>query len=395
MDRNQRLVVAQSLLQAADALETIESAVAALPSEGSLGDDKQTIRQLLEMQVDGEVENRHGEDPDLDEDELRRLAGSGPAFLSDELIRAVDLFDIAAWKALLKNVERLMVEESTAEIIKHAHDLWADDGGYYIYMGSIGHGISIEDHWHKKAQLNLNLLCMRLHDDADVRRTAHDVENEFFNAASAYVSEKVGLVQKKSPPVPVLRGPEHDEVFYKYAGTNDTIAGASARGMYVAKLSYEALRDEGKELGHCIGNPAQGHPQLCKSGEAVMYSIRTESGKTKFTIEQMTDTKRVSEIKGKANRLPGFEPGADDMTKPDDVRLVVEFLLKGLGLTPTQIENTPDIRGGVQALKATGVDPFAPPAKRVRPMKPEQQQRSASLSAKFAVYDFNRSLTTR
>jgi hypothetical protein len=198
----------------------------------------------------------------------------------------------------------------------------------------------------------------------------------------------------------VKRGPDHDTVVYRYAGTNDTIAGASGKGLYVAELGHGDLRDESKELGHCIGNPTHGHPQLLKSGTTRVYSIRTESGRSKFSVEQFikdgvhpqqgrVTTGTITEVKGTpSNRLPGFDPGSTDLTKPDEVRLVVEFLVKHLGLTPSQVEATSDIRGGVKAMQAMGLDPFSPPPKKAD--RPKRDPRALEAAVRMVKADYLR-----
>ena len=195
-------------------------------------------------------------------------------------------------------------------------------------------------------------------------------------------------------------GPDVDDVVYVYPGTNDFVSGASARGMYVARLAPTDLRHESKQLGHCIGNEQYGHPKALREGKTQVFSVRTEAGKSKFTIEmvQWSGAPRrvaredagplsesggqphercsrpewfwkVDQVKGKANRLPGFLPGKTTLAKPDEVRLVTDFLMH-LGFTPAAIREVSDVRPGVLAMEESGVDPFAPPAvRKKRPAK--------------------------
>jgi len=192
-------------------------------------------------------------------------------------------------------------------------------------------------------------------------------------------------------------GPEHDDVAYRYSGKNDSVAGASARGMYVARLKPKDLRREGSTQGICIGREENGHPKALREGKTQVFSIRTESGKPKFTIELKKtlppavldggpvlgieeDGKwwQVAEVKGKANRKPGFEAGKDAFTKPDDLRLVTDFLLS-LGYTPDAIRAVTDVRPGVLAMEETGVSPFEPPPRKVRPPRPTQNPLSRAV----------------
>lgn len=189
------------------------------------------------------------------------------------------------------------------------------------------------------------------------------------------LADEFGGVEFEKPKV----GPAHDDIAYKYSGSNDSVAGASGKGMYVARLHPNAkgrtgdLQRESRELGHCIGSEANGHPRALREGLTKVYSIRTESGKRKFTIElqrQFRDSEHftIAEVKGKANRLAGFEAGKAEFTKPDDLRLVTDFLLH-LGYSPEDIAECRDVAPGVKAMQAQGIDPFAPPPKKVRAPK--------------------------
>lgn len=178
-----------------------------------------------------------------------------------------------------------------------------------------------------------------------------------------------------------------DDVVFRYAGTNATVAGASARGMYVAALRPGQLRGEGAALGICVGRSEHGYKDRLAAGEIKIYSIRTEAGRPKFTIS-MSASGRLDQVKGKANRLPGFEPGKDVLTKPDEVRAVVEFLLF-LGYTPDQIRDSHDIRAGVRALEATGVDPFSPPPVRTRVLpSPRSNPTDMNIARRLAQFDY-------
>lgn len=184
-----------------------------------------------------------------------------------------------------------------------------------------------------------------------------------------------------------------DNVVHEFTGTNDTVAGASGRGMYVAQLTVKELRREGATLGHCIGTEKYGHPNMLREGKTKVYSIRTEAGKPKFTIEVDARSNAILEVKGKANRLPGFEPGKPGMAKPDEVRLVTEFLLSQ-GYTADDIRDARDVRGGVLALEEAGVDPFSPPPikRRERKNPSEPGIPVSARVARMVQKDYNRPL---
>lgn len=191
-----------------------------------------------------------------------------------------------------------------------------------------------------------------------------------------------------------------EDVVYRYSGTHDSVAGASGRGMYVARLSPRELRKEGATMGICIGTENLGHPAALRAGKTQVFSIRTESGKPKFTIELEKEYVPpgaalaghggppggpwiVSEVKGKANRLPGFEAGKTTFTKPDDLRLVTDFLLH-LGYSPAYLSTVEDIAPGITAMKESGVDPFVPAPRKIRPPKPRPNPVSGRVRALLA-----------
>ena len=162
------------------------------------------------------------------------------------------------------------------------------------------------------------------------------------------------------------------DIVYRYSGTNDSVGGASAKGMFVAALKPHQLRAESAAGGICVGNRKYHYYDALKAGRIRIYSIRTEVGKFKFTIEESVGNTSIVQVKGKANRLPGFEPGKTELSKADEVRLVTEFLLH-LGYTPEEIEYVSDVRPGVLALKQAGIDPFIPPVRKARAPRPNFQ----------------------
>lgn len=187
-----------------------------------------------------------------------------------------------------------------------------------------------------------------------------------------------------------------ENIVYRFCGTNDCVGGASAKNMYVVMLKPNQLRDEGNALGTCIGS-SKSFGNAIRKGDSSIFSIRTETGRPKLDIDITMSGKtfsKVSQIKGKANRLPGYiavPKGSSvdklQMTKPDEVRLVVEFLMY-LGFTPEEIRESKDIRSGVQAMIESGVDPFSPPVVGLRKLKGHRQ--NSSLSARMAMIDYSK-----
>ncbi len=214
-------------------------------------------------------------------------------------------------------------------------------------------------------------------------------------------------------------------VVYEFTGGKDTISGNEGKGFYIAQLRPSARRQHGDlqresvALGHCIGNDQMGHPEKLRRDETAVYSVRTETGKSKYTIELRKEKDKraiqalledpqhaeamtamlqsgladletgvwwkIAEVKGQSNRLPGFvpEPGgvysavpSNGLTKPIDVRLVVEFLMS-LGFTPENIRTGTDIAPGVKAMEEAGVSPFTPLMAGRRGRPTENPRRSA------------------
>jgi hypothetical protein len=167
-------------------------------------------------------------------------------------------------------------------------------------------------------------------------------------------------------------GAEPYNTIYRYAGNNSTVAGASAKGMHVAALRPEELRPIGAALGICVGRRDMPYTRRLIAMEIELYAILTEADKPKFCIEResyrFTDTPRILQVKGAANRLPGFEPKSTVLTKPDEVRLVVEFL-QSLGYSDTDIAASRDIGPGVRTMVENGIIPFVPPPVKQRRLK--------------------------
>lgn len=183
------------------------------------------------------------------------------------------------------------------------------------------------------------------------------------DAIIAALEEKLGEGPSKG------KGPEKYDVVYRYIGTNDTPAGASAQGMFVAALRPGQLKAVGAALGICVGREDMGYRRRLTEGKIRLYGIFTEAGKPKFCIEQLVSTAPpgsanaigdIYQVKGKANRLPGFEPNKDELTKPDEVRLVVEFLMQ-MQFSVRQIAQMRDIGPGVRTMLENGIDPSLPP----------------------------------
>ncbi len=120
-------------------------------------------------------------------------------------------------------------------------------------------------------------------------------------------------------------------------------------GFYVAELPASALRQEGRELGICVGS--HGYPEKVRSGRTKIFSLRTAAGRPKFTIEAdmmhgMSDPVAIRQVKGKGNRLPGFDAGGGGTFKADEVAKLAEFI-RSLGIDPAGVN---DMKPAMRAL---------------------------------------------
>lgn len=223
----------------------------------------------------------------------------------------------------------------------------------YFTSGSINYSVNECDEWRFEASPNMDAIIEAL-------------------------DEVLGDAEAKTPI-------EADDVVYKFSGTNDTVAGASSRGMYVAALRPNQLGKEGANLGICVGRKDMPYCRNLKAGEIRIFSVRTEAGKPKFTIEEAVSGPVIKQVKGKANRVPGFESGSTQFSKPDEVRLVVEFLLHR-GYTPEKIRTSRDIAPGVRAMEDMGNDPFSPPkSKKSRELQANNQSAPISQAARVLL----------
>jgi len=164
---------------------------------------------------------------------------------------------------------------------------------------------------------------------------------------------------------------EPDDVVYRHGGTNNSIGGASARGFYVAQLRPGQLIIEGMSppvgLGICVGDGS--YQRKVIAGKMSIYGIRAPPGKPKFTIS--IDPPGIEQVKGAANRVPGFDPGSGEFKGEagvDDVRVVVEFLMVFLGMQPKNEtfkgdERENSLKPGLLAMQRVDIDPFSPPVK--------------------------------
>jgi hypothetical protein len=134
---------------------------------------------------------------------------------------------------------------------------------------------------------------------------------------------------------------------------------------FVLDLTPEELPAESKAMGMCVGDPRYRYAQEVRAGRTKILSLRRPSGKPLFTIEALVGPGRlineIVQIKGKANRLPGWDLGKvgfDYALKTDEVKKVIE-LVETLGIDPETVE---DLKPALQRLR--GLPPRENPRRR-------------------------------
>ena len=128
-------------------------------------------------------------------------------------------------------------------------------------------------------------------------------------------------------------------------------------GFYIVDLTTRSeLKDEGRRLGHCVGRFTSYYDQI-QSKEIMIWSMRTPTGKSRFTFQASIRPWRVEQlgselpfpkaaitgitaIKGKANRLPGFR---GDKFHEHEFTMIEDFL-KSINIDPVDVG---DMRDGL------------------------------------------------
>jgi hypothetical protein len=99
------------------------------------------------------------------------------------------------------------------------------------------------------------------------------------------------------------------------------------------KLRPSDLRLEGALMRHCVGDSGMGYIRAVKDGEVEIWSLRSRANKPRFTLEvdgsfydvvprpEFARGEAIKQLKGKANRLPGFADSRSvDLKFPDEIR---------------------------------------------------------------------------
>ena len=143
--------------------------------------------------------------------------------------------------------------------------------------------------------------------------------------------------------MPEIEDPEEDYEEQRIMDLKD--------GFYVVNLRPRDLREEGAKQGICVGKGQFGYARALRNGEIQILSVRKPNGKRRFTVEVKLVNGRptqVLQIKGKGNRLPGFDRGKTNRmpVKAHEVEIAKELVEK-LGLDPYKVG---DLGPGLTAL---------------------------------------------
>lgn len=164
--------------------------------------------------------------------------------------------------------------------------------------------------------------------------------NPDWEKVEAAVSEILG---EQEPIEELEQGPEADQVLMNFPD-----------GSYVRTLRASELPAEGKAMGICVGRAEYGYAKAVKANRTMILSLRRPSGKPLLTFEVSLEPKQgrpleVVQIKGKANRLPGWDLGrvGQGEVKADEVKKAVE-VVELLALDPKDVR---DLEPGLRALK--------------------------------------------
>ena len=108
------------------------------------------------------------------------------------------------------------------------------------------------------------------------------------------------------------------------------------------KLLPADLRLEGTRMSHCVGKGDMGYIRSVKAGEIEIWSLRSRSDKPRFTLEVDSDfferhpeekADAILQLKGKANRTPGYADKAERVIFfPEEVVFWRELFEEKLGV---------------------------------------------------------------
>lgn len=108
----------------------------------------------------------------------------------------------------------------------------------------------------------------------------------------------------------------------------------------LVKLNVADLRQEGVQMRHCVGDKGMGYAKAVREGEIEIWSFRSRNGKPRFTLEVDPDSfpgsEAIRQLKGKANRTPGYESRGGALRFPEEV-ILWEYIFSTLEIDPSLV----------------------------------------------------------
>ncbi len=143
---------------------------------------------------------------------------------------------------------------------------------------------------------------------------------------------EVSIRPVEDDPAAAPAPPEEGRIFHRFKD-----------GAYVLELHPSELAAESRALGMCVGDPKYGYGDAIADGETKILSLRTAGGRPKLTFEVSVDEgvpTVVEQIKGKANRLPGWDRAreGEGKMKADEVQKAITVVHQ-LGLDPYAVDD--------------------------------------------------------
>jgi len=107
------------------------------------------------------------------------------------------------------------------------------------------------------------------------------------------------------------------------------------RPWHLVRLEARDLGREGRQMRHCVGDKGMGYIRALNNGEIEVWSLRSRDDKPRFTLQvdasffakgatPETRGKAIQQVKGKANRVPGY---ADAYGRSGNVKFPEEIVI--------------------------------------------------------------------
>ncbi len=139
----------------------------------------------------------------------------------------------------------------------------------------------------------------------------------------------------------------------------------------LVRLKPSHLPEEGRRMRHCVGNMSYRYADRLIDGDIEIWSLRSKDNKPRFTLEvdssyydadekhpddspggilarQGMKARAIKQLKGKANRTPGYaqisderKPYPEGVKWPEEIRLWRWLLKEKLDVSPDKVDDFP------------------------------------------------------